>query len=81
MTLTVKCLVQEKKISSQEFTLAARYLLLSQRQEFLNNHLAGVPVTPNKQKTPEMRDEKLSSVGALDMVTSGYQMSDLDVSS
>ena len=33
-------------ISSQEIPLAAWQLLLSQRQDFLNNHLARVPITP-----------------------------------
>ena len=53
-------------------------LVLSQRQEFLNNHLARVPVTPNQQGTHEMRDDILSSVGAEDLNTSEYQVSDLD---
>ena len=39
-TLTVKDLVQELTISSKAFPLAAWSLLLSQRQQFLNNHLA-----------------------------------------
>ena len=73
MTLTVKDLVQEMTISSQEIPLTA-WSLLSQRQQFLNNHLAQVPVTPNQQGAYEMRDEVLSSVGAQDMDTSGYQM-------
>ena len=33
---------------------------------------------PNQQWTMEMRDEVLSSVGAQDMETSGYQVSELD---
>ena len=72
---TVKDLVQEMTKSSQEISLAARSLLLSQRQEFLNNHLARFPVSPNQQKKHEMRDEVLSSVGGQDMDTSGYQVS------
>ena len=40
MTLTEKDLVQETTIISQENPLAAWSLLLSQRQQFLNNHLA-----------------------------------------
>ena len=48
-TLTVDDLVQEMTISSQEFPPAAWSLLLSQRQQFLNNHLARVSVTPNLQ--------------------------------
>ena len=64
VTLTVKDLVQEMTISSQKIPLAAWSFLLSQRQQFWNNHLARVPVTPNQQGTHEMRDEVLSSVGA-----------------
>ena len=64
VTLTVKDLVEEMTIGSQEIPLAAWCLLLSHRQQFMNNHLARVPVTPNQQGTIEMRDEVLSSVGA-----------------
>ena len=79
VSLTVKGLVQEMIISSLEHRLAAWSLLLSQRQQFLNNHRARVPVTPNRQGTHEMRDEVISSVGAQDMDTSGHQVSaDLD---
>ena len=80
VTSTVKDLVQEKTISPQGKPLAAWSLLLSQRQQFLNNHLAQVPVTPNQQGSHEMRDEVLSSVGAKEgLDTSGYQVSaDLD---
>ena len=63
-------------ISSQEILLAAWSLLLSQREEFLNNYLARVPVNPNQQGTHEMRDEVLSSVGAQDVDTSGCQVCD-----
>ena len=80
VTLTVKDLVQEMTKSSQEVPLAAWSLLLSPRQQFLNNHLARVPVNPNHQGTHEMMDEVLSSVGAQEgLDTSGYQVSaDLD---
>ena len=64
--------------SSQEIPLAAWRLLLSRRQQFLNNQLAQVPVTPNQQVTHEMRDDVLSSVGAQDMDKSDYQVSDRD---
>ena len=47
VTLIVKDLVQEMTISSLETPLAAWRLLLSQKQQFLNNHLARVPATPN----------------------------------
>ena len=59
-------------------TLAAWQLLLSQRQVFLNNHLAQVPVTPNQQRTFDMREEVFSSVGTQDLDTSSYQVSDLE---
>ena len=74
-TLTVKILVQEMTVNSQENPLAAWSLLLSQRQQFLNNHLARIPVTPNQQGSPQIRDEVLSNVVAQDMDTSRYQVS------
>ena len=77
--LTLKRLVQQKTISFQKVPLAVWSLWLSQRQQFLNNHLARVPVTPNQQGTHEMRDGVLSSVRAQDMDTSGYQVSAADL--
>ena len=75
----VRFLAREMTISSQEILLAAWFLLLSQRQQILNNHLARVPANPNQQGTHEMRDEVLSSAGAQDFDTIGYQVSaDLD---
>ena len=55
-------------------------MLLSQRRQFLNNHLARVPVTPEQQGTHETRDEIVSSVGAQEgLDTSEYQVTaDLD---
>ena len=53
-------------------------MLLSQRQDFLNNHLVQVSITPNQQGTFEMREEVFSSVGAQDLDTSSYQVSHLD---
>ena len=79
VTIAVNDLEQNITISSQEIPLAAWQLLLSQRQNFLNNHLARVPITPNQEGTTEMRDEVLSSVGAQDLDTSGYKVSDLEV--
>ena len=77
VTLTVKDLGHEMTKSSQEIPLAAWSLLLSQRQQFLNNHLARIPVTPNQPRAHEMRDEVLSSEQNMD--TSAYQVSaDLD---
>ena len=78
VTIAVDDLDQNITISSQEIPLAAWQLLLSQRQDFLNNHLARVPITTNQEGTMEMRDEVLSSVGAQDLNTSSYQVSDLE---
>ena len=78
VTNAVNDLDQNITISSQEIPQAAWQLLLAQRQDFLNNHLARVPITPNQEGTMEMRDEVLSSVGAQDLDTSSYQISDLE---
>ena len=78
VTIAVNDLDQNLTISSQEIPLAAWQLLLSQRQDFLNNHLPRVPITENQEGTMEMRDEVLSSVGAQDLNTSSYQVSDLE---
>ena len=78
VTIAVNDLDQNITISSQEIPLAAWQLLLSQRQVFLDNHLPRVPITPNQEKTMETRDEVLSSVGAQDLDTSSYQVSDLE---
>ena len=77
-TNAVNDLDQNITISSQEIPLAAWQLLLSQRQDFLNNHLARVPITPKQEGSMEMRDEVLSSEGAQDLDTSSYQVSDLE---
>ena len=78
--MTAKDLTQEMTISSQEILLAAWSLLLSQRQQFLNNHLARFRVTPNQQETHELRDEVLSSVRAQEgLDASGYQVSAADL--
>ena len=81
VTLTMKDLVQEMTIKSQGIPLAAWSVsfLLSQKQDFLKNHLARVPVTRIQQGTIKIGGEVLLSVGAQDMDTSGYQVSaDLD---
>ena len=78
VTIAVNDLDQNITISSQKIPLAAWQLLLSQRQDFMNNHLARVPITPNQEGTIEMRKEVLSSVGAQDLDTSSYQFSDLE---
>ena len=78
VTIAVNDLDQNITISSQEIPLAAWQLLLFQRQDFMNNHLTRVPITPNQEGTMEMRDEVLSSVGAQDLDTSSHQVSDLE---
>ena len=78
VTIAVNDLDQKITISSQEIPQAARQLLLSERQDFLNIHLAPVPITPNQEGTIEMREEVLSSVRAQDLDTSSYQVSDLE---
>ena len=78
VTIAVNDFDQIITINSQEIPLAAWQLLLSQRQDFLNNHLARVPITPNQEGTIEMREEVLSSVGAQDLDTRRYQLSDLE---
>ena len=78
VTATVKYLVQDKTIISKEIILADSRLLFSQRQEFLNNHLARVPIIPNLQGNLEIRREVFSSAGAQNMDTSGYREFDLE---
>ena len=85
VTLTVKHLIQERTISSQEITkksqgipLTAWDLLLFQGQDFFNNHLARVPITSDQEGAIQMRDKMLLTVGAQDLDTSGYQVCDLD---
>ena len=78
LTIAVFDLDQNITISSQEIPLAAWQLLLSQRQDFLNNHLSRVPITENQEGAMDMRDEVLSSVGAQDLVTSSYQLTDFE---
>ena len=79
VTNAVNDLDQNLTSSSQDIPLAAWQLLLSQRQQdFLNIHLPRVSITENQEGTMEMRDEVLSSVGAQDMDTSSYQISDLE---
>ena len=76
--IAVNDLNQNITISWQERPLAAWQLLLSQIQDFLNNHLAPVPITPDQEGTIEMREEVLFNVGAQDLDTSSYQVSDLE---
>ena len=53
-------------------------MLLSQKQEFLDNHLPRVSIAPNQQETFEMREEVLSSVGPQYDDTRGYKLSDTE---
>ena len=78
VTISVNDPDKKITISSQEIHLAAWQVLLSQRQEFSNNHRARVPITPNQERTRELRDEVLSSAVAQDLDTSSYQVSDLE---
>ena len=78
VVLSIKDPDEDITISSLEIPLAAWSLLLSQRQQFLDNHLPRVPITPNQQGTYEMREEVLSSLGAQDTDTSGYELSHLE---
>ncbi len=78
VVLSVEDLDENLTISSLEIPLAAWSLLLSQRQEFLLNHLPRVPITPNQQGTFKMGAEVLCSVRAQDTDTRGYELSDLE---
>ena len=78
VVLSVQDLEENLTISSLEIQLAAWSLLLSQRNEFFNNHLPRVPITPNERGTFELREEVLSIVGAQDTDTRGYELSDLE---
>ena len=50
-------------------------VIVPKRRHFLDNHLARLPVTTNQGATMKVKDKVLSSVGAQDMDTSGYQVS------
>ena len=54
--LSEKDLDENLTISSLEIPLAAWYLLLSQRQEILENHFSRLPINPNQQRTFEKRE-------------------------
>ena len=77
-TIAVNDFDQNITINSQEIPLAGWQLLLSQRQVILDNHLPRVPITQNQVVTMEMREEVLSNVGAQDLDTSSYQVSNLE---
>ena len=73
-----KDLDENLTISSLEIPLAAWSLLLSQRQEFSDNQLPRVLITPYQQGTFETKEEVHSIVGAQDTDTRGYKLSDLE---
>ena len=75
VTLTVKDLVQEMTIKLKENRLEA-WSVLSQRQDFLNNHLSTDPFIFNQQGNIEMRGQVLSSVCGQNMDTSRFDVSD-----
>ena len=77
VTIIVKDMVQDLTISSLEIPIAAFNSLINQRQQFLDNHLARVPITPNHQGTWEMQDEVRASVRDRN-VSSDFVPSDLD---
>ena len=76
VTITVNDLFQNITISTKEIPLAAWQLMLSQRQDLLDNHLPRAPITQKQERTMEMRDEVLSSVMAQDLDSSSYEVSD-----
>ena len=78
VVLSVKDLDENLTISSLAILLAAYSLLLSQRQEFLDNHLPRVPISPNQQGPFQMREEVLSSVRRQDTDTKEYELSNLE---
>ena len=77
-TIAANDLDQNITVSSKEILPAAWQLLSSPRQDFLDNQLARVEITRNQEGTMEMRDEVLSSVGAQELDTSSYQLTDLE---
>ena len=48
--------------------------MLTQKQNFMNNYVARVPITPKQQGTHEMTEEVLSSGRAQDLDSSGYDL-------
>ena len=74
VTLTAKDLVQGLTISPQEIPLAPWSLLLSQRQQLLDSHLARVPVTPNQQGTHEMGCQVFADLDDVDFYWENDQL-------
>ena len=76
-TIIVKDIVQDLKTSSLELPIAASNSLINQKQQFPDNHLARVLITPDQQSTWYMQDEVRASAGDHD-VSSDFVQSDLD---
>ena len=45
---------------------------------FFDSYVPQTPITPSQQGTQEMKEEVLSSAGAQNVDTRGYELSDLD---
>ena len=73
VTLNRKDLVQELTIKIHDMTPPASILLMLQKQDFSNDHLAQVPITQNQQGTLKMRDELLPNVGAQERAQAGMR--------
>ena len=78
VALSVKDLDENLIIRSPEIPLAAWPFVAIPKTRILDNHLPRVPISPNQPGTIEMRKEVLSSVGAQDTDTRGYELSDLE---
>ena len=64
VNLLVENLGQERTITPQGILLPGGNLLLSQRQEVLDKHLALIQITQNQQGTFEKKDEVFASAGS-----------------
>ena len=78
VTIAVIDLHQNITISSQKNTPSCLAISVVSIHDFLKNHLPRVPITQNQEGTMETKYEILSSVGAHDLDTSSYQVSDLE---
>ena len=62
--LTVKDIVEDSVMSSQESLLPTWKVLVSQREDLLVNRSVQIPMSPNQRKTFEMREEVPTGAGA-----------------
>ena len=65
-------------MSCDEVQVPAWNLLLSQRQDFLDNNLAQTPISSNYQGTTEMREDVVASAGGQVIKTRGHELGDLE---